>query len=374
MKKSPALEVVRPSFGHLETVFADARRALVCTAFFSKEGLSKAENALTSAEKLELWLPLNVTHWVSGHADFGALADSLKRLREGKTAITVRVKSTIHAKLYYSKDKRRALLTSANLTGAGFGSNVEIGALLHGNTCDEIDRWVSSQRIRIPKISLEDLISCIDITKDAVSQTSSSLETSLPGESAEYNTVVDLFEKELVPRLSPPRRQLEKKERAGSLSPGAAITPARGDISKRLPKGWPSYEHFLDYVNELGTEEARELAERAGGKSNLQGHVKHFFWSSLIFLLENPRVINEVAPDLVNEKIVHWGDIEWVGLWRRFLERHDDEYYPDLAISFHTVKIYLPPTLGGTTMTGGAGSGNFKRTICLLAKYLRERQ
>jgi len=367
--------IMSPTFAGLRSVLNGGNDLFLCVPYFSQEGIQQVGLALKRGKKVEFWLPLNVTNWVSGHSDFYALATALKSVANRGADVRVRVKSTIHAKLYYARDKRSALITSANLTRAGFSSNVEIGLAVRGRACDQIDQWITQQEQHVPEIALDDLIDCIALTEDAVKRAATELDHPRAEMSADLNAAIELFEKELVPRLSRPQptrpRRREPTEKI--VMPGTSrISPRLGDIGKILPRGWPSYDEFLAFLKSVRSDDARELAERAEGKYNLQGHVKHFFWAGLMFLLENPRLVDGIDVDILADRAVRWDDIPWARDWKRFLDRHDDEYFEKIAVSFHTVKVYLPTTLGGISTTGGAGTGNFKRSIAYLVRYLRE--
>lgn len=365
------IRIVSPEFSHLKEVLKGSKSLLLSTPYFSREGLENLDRFAKQASDAEFWLALNVTHWVSGHSDFLALAELLSRWSERVSDVRIRVKSNLHAKVYYAIDQKRALIGSANLTQAGFGGNLELCALLNGKVCALLDEWISDERDRTQEIDLAALLDCVDVSQDAVVGASRTLEDRGVATDEDVNAAIDLFENVLVRKMRSARPAPKATKR--KIEPGQRVIPSMQIGRDTLPDNWPDYDQFLNFLRSRKRDkEAAELLARAEGKSNLQGHVKHFFWASLMFILEHPEVLPEIDASQLLAGPVSWQDVQWVKKWREFVDRHDDEFYEGIDVSFHTVKVYLPPTVGGTTTTGGAGIGNFKRTLVYVKQMIAE--
>lgn len=368
------IQVVSPAYRDLRDLYRGAREVFVCTPFFSRDGLDELEQSIKKADHVEFWVVLNVTHWMTGHSDFEALRATLNRLHNHVGEIELRVKGNLHSKLYYAQDVRRALLGSANLSNSGFGGNIEIGAILSGSSCAQVDDWIESQRRKLKSIALDDFFACVELSRDAVKAAADKMQDGGVSELDDFNAAVDLFENDLVKKLSDTEERPKPKPKKTRLEPGKPISPAVTNVETSLPKDWPTYKEFLGYLKSRSKNaDAAVLLRRANGESNLQGHVKHFYWASLMFFLEHPKLLGKIKSKDILGRPVRWDDVSWAPVWRTFLENHDDEHYPDIDVSFHTIKVYLPPTLGGTTVTGGGGIGNFKRAIVFVADLLREK-
>lgn len=280
----------------------------------------------------------------------------------------------MHAKVSYALDKREALYGSCNLTDAGFGKNIEVGSIVSNEYCDELDHWIQRERARTKVVDLQSFLACVDLTKDAVRIAAEQEAEGSPAQESDLDVAVDLFEKELLKSI-PDRRVTSPKELA-RFRVGSRVHPTSADVVNLLPSGWPSYEEFLAYLKDLKNPEATTLRKRALGIDghNLSGHAKHFFWGMLFFFMESPNIAREIDPGTFLEDQVFWGAVSWRREWLQFLDLHEDENYPSIGVWFHTIRTYLPPTFGGGSATGGAGSGNLKRTVAFLSRMLRDRR
>lgn len=106
---------------------------IICVAFLKSSGL----------RKLAKWLPKNSTFYIG--TDFYITEPrALKRLiKSGHTVyLTKKAKSTFHPKIYYSlKGNNISILTgSANITGGGLETNLEVSVLFQTQTNSSIDK------------------------------------------------------------------------------------------------------------------------------------------------------------------------------------------------------------------------------------------
>ena len=219
------IAVVSPAYRDLQEVYRGAKHVFACTPFFSRDGLEVLENSIRKAKRAEFWIALNVTHWMTGHSDFDALEGMLRRMQDTFDVIDVRVRGNLHSKLYYAPDVGRALFGSSNLTASGFGGNIEIGAVVSGKTCEQIDDWIEGQRGRVQSIGIEDFCSCVDLSRDAVKAASDAMQDSGPTTLDDFNAAVDLFEKELVKKLTPSRPASKTRSKKSVLELGRRRYP-----------------------------------------------------------------------------------------------------------------------------------------------------
>jgi phosphatidylserine/phosphatidylglycerophosphate/cardiolipin synthase-like enzyme len=98
--------------------------ALLVSPFISGEPLQRLASILDKhfAVKIQILTSLNVDSLIQGTTDVGAIASFCRIIHD----TTVRHLPRLHAKVYVADDTV-AILTSANLTGAGLNQNYEYG-------------------------------------------------------------------------------------------------------------------------------------------------------------------------------------------------------------------------------------------------------
>ncbi len=112
-------------------LIAEARSSLVISSpFISREPCERIQLSLEKTNRtasLEVFVLTNLSreNLVSGATDAGALADLMGAVPD----MAVRFLPSLHAKVYVA-DERRAIVTSANMTGSGLLRNHEMGVLV----------------------------------------------------------------------------------------------------------------------------------------------------------------------------------------------------------------------------------------------------
>lgn len=336
----------------------------LCTPFFSRDGLELVRSQLISATNVELVLRANIHDWVTGYGNLSEIQAFLADLRSRNVAPSLYIVSNLHAKIYAGLTRKRAYLGSANLSASAFHTNVEIMTYTQGVDSDGVLRVIDEIKSGALSVSYEDFSAMIDVTKDAVNRAASSQAQSFETD-PDFDVAVQLFSTELQKHVA--HRKPQAKTRKQVVYPDE-----QGDYAP-LPTPWPSLDDFMSYCRKTKSKAAREIVDRFEGKDNLQGHIKHIFYGGLFFFYENLGLMNAIPADLAKREHVNWSDESWVPQWKSYLAKHKNEFYGNIAFSYHSLITYLPASLGGVQVTGGASSGNFKKIMPLLARMMKER-
>ncbi len=152
------LEIIRPTWNDLADVVRSADdRLLVCSPFYSAEGVERVFDNLTEGVSLHFWTRLSPSDWASRVSDPDQLLILLSTLQESGMEIRLGYFNRLHAKAY-AADKNLLLLGSQNLSEGGFGANLEVAVRFRGH---EADSAISSlENICLPSlrcVSLEQL-------------------------------------------------------------------------------------------------------------------------------------------------------------------------------------------------------------------------
>ncbi|MEW6051298.1 MAG: phospholipase D-like domain-containing protein [Candidatus Zixiibacteriota bacterium] len=336
----------------------------LCTPFFSRDGLRLVEQHLAKPSQVDIVLRANIYDWVTGYGDLTEMRGFLEGLRESNVVPSLFIVSNLHAKIYVGVTKKRAYFGSANLSAAAFQSNVEIMTFTDGADSDPIIEVVDQIKANALAVSFENFNAMIDVTKDTVVRAARTQKQSFESD-PDFDVAVQLFSTEL-------QKHVIRRKRATKTSKSAVLPDEYGDYTP-LPAPWPTIVEFLTYCGEVKSSVAREIVDRFEGKNNLQGHIKHIFYGCLFFFFEHPSYIESIPHDLAKRDHVNWADEPWLAHWKSYLSRHKGEFYKNIAFSYHSLITYLPASLGGVQVTGGASSGNFKKILPLLARMLRDR-
>ncbi|MDI1437115.1 phospholipase D-like domain-containing protein [Polyangium sorediatum] len=135
------MRLVRPSAHELEALFGPATRSIwICSPWITTDGARLLGSALSRCTlnrlvAVEIWMRIEEEERAAGFNDYVAVDALLRRLDvEAPSArVTLWSASQLHAKVIWTD--QGALIGSANLTGAGFGSNVELAARLEPSEC-----------------------------------------------------------------------------------------------------------------------------------------------------------------------------------------------------------------------------------------------
>ncbi len=317
--------IVGPLLADIASIGEDD--VMLATAFYTGGAL----NALNiEANRLRLFMRLNtssVADWASGALDPAALSSFIHRSQKTCGEVSLFISATAHAKIYSGQNGY--LVGSANLSTRALSGNAT--EILWFENDDvrriEMDAAIEEYACKFDKFSLCQL--------------------------DEYVANNAAKAKALAKKI--PREALVDEDRL----PADIMRPSRlGD-----------YDAFLIWLSKQRTAAAREIFERAHGKSNLSGHIRQAFFGVRQFLIGNPedmQKFSKVDPD----KYSLSGDHLTVSALRNFVTKHarpEGQFLPEKW------QTYLPKGAGGKQTSGGATVGNLNRMFPLLARYLHSK-
>ncbi len=126
------LKLARATPSELDAIFGeDTRSVWVCSPWITVDGLALLRTAIARCDlsllwSFELWTRVDEAEREAGITDFGAI-DAFFELLEREAPdlkISIHTAPDLHAKAIWTDSG--ALVGSANLTGKGFGENIEI--------------------------------------------------------------------------------------------------------------------------------------------------------------------------------------------------------------------------------------------------------
>jgi hypothetical protein len=317
---------------------AGAAKGIVCTPYYTEPGLQLLDAFFDSAEDVEFWTRFNPLDWKAGVADMAALRRRVQSVMRRDKAFEIRVSDDLHAKIY-SFSNGTVIVGSANLTWPAMTSNIEVICELTGTEAASFLHDLPVYRNRLTPVPIDVFAAYVDAVKDVVSKPFDG-----PAEEdKDMNAAIDLAEERL-------RKALTQTSPKPSSIPLLEI------------------EAFYEYCQGEGTSVSREVMEQVKGKYNLQGHMKHCYYGAVRFFHEFPQYVDEIA-STPSDSLYDFAPI--CEQWRDFLHRHGDEIDDTRDFSFHTLRLYLPPTLGGSRIGGGGASPTLKRVFPVVARMLR---
>ena len=149
-----------PSAADIEDLLSTPIHTLhICSPFITAPGIKLVKDHLPpSLSHLEIWTKLDFRDWVSDSSDIEELLKFIVGLNDS-VIVTVKVSSALHAKFMVGSNGRetRAIIGSANLTGGGYGSNIEIVRIVTPDEVPEIIKYVESVSDKLDPCPLETL-------------------------------------------------------------------------------------------------------------------------------------------------------------------------------------------------------------------------
>jgi hypothetical protein len=317
-----------------------AKEGLICTPYYSERGLTLLDPFFNVAEKVDFWTRFSPLDWKAGVADMAALTKRVESLLKRDQTFKFWVSDDLHAKIYKFSDDR-IIIGSANLTWPAMTSNIETVCELTENDASSILDVLKAFKQRLTPVEAEVLVAYVDLVDDVISKPFDGP----VDEDEDMNKAIELAEEEL-------KKALVKE------SPEA-----------------PKIKHidikeFIDYCKQEDTEVSREILRRHEGKHNLQGHVKHCYYGAVRFFSECPDAVSEIAAT-PGDSMFDFTNPLIQADWRDFLRKHASEIDKDRDFSFRTLRVYLPPKLGGICSGGGGGSSTLKRVLPTVARMLQ---
>lgn len=317
-----------PVVADLDRVGLDSDYLAIASAFYSRQRL---DALAIDAMHLDLLVRLNtsdLTEWINGAVDPDALLDFSQRLIQKSVRVRIFVSPTAHAKVYLGDGG--FLVGSANLTVRGFGGLVNEILWYESDLSSRraMKSALEKYRAGLRQLELEELAGFVAKNRNGV--------------------------KKARAKLGSTRRSIRPAE---DMLPRSMARPARlGD--------------FLDFVRWLDRQrgDARELiARRARGEGQLSGHIKRNFFGLRQFFIAHPAEMQDALRQEPGIYALHQ-DPPMQDALRSFVLR---EAVDEDALSVSTWRTYLPQSAGGKPKSGGGTSGNLKRMIPLVARYLK---
>lgn len=149
-----------PSPADIGVVVSQATDSLhICSPFITVRGIGLVSDHLPKTlSNLEIWTRLDARDWLTGASEAGELLNFIEAL-DGTVQVTLKISPALHSKFIVARNGRDslAIVGSANLTGGGYGSNIEIVRLVSGNEVNEIAQYVDEVTGSLAPCSMETL-------------------------------------------------------------------------------------------------------------------------------------------------------------------------------------------------------------------------
>lgn len=338
-------EIIRATWDDLRSVVQAANTELmICTPYFSSEGIEQLFDVLNGAISFLFITRLSPSDWLHGISSPDELLALLQVLDDAGYAPSLIVHQRLHAKAYIA-DQNCGLIGSANLTAGGFESNFEIMVRLLPGEARRAYEMIRNE------ISANGKELAILQLRDWINRFKEQLEHSRPTEDLEAQTLAEM------------QRELDKILGYGNRE---SIQPTSTH---------PVLETLVEWLgNHRELPGAEVLLDRHYNISghNLTGHFRQSFYGVYRFLYEYPkyveilsRALSELEPDDIYQP-----DDEILDRWTTFLDGHATEHGE--GYDFAILRGILPPRFGGTRLGGGGGSSTLKRMLPLVARFVEE--
>jgi hypothetical protein len=262
-------------------------------------------------------------------------------LSKSKRDFTLFVNPKLHAKAYFA-DLTHALVGSANLTTAGFNTNVELMLQLEGQAAK-----AALETVKVASSTLAKSISAADLSEWV----------------RRYSALIERVKRHLKKELRILDDLPTDSDATLGVSDHPALDPTRDTLQSFI--GWLKANRHLPGAAYLTVLHSDKVIQRR------QGHVKQCFSGVFRFLQEFPSWIQRLAAAAVSPDGIMEPD-EWLLRdWSEHLARHARDV-TDLY-SYATLRALLRPNLGGVLPSAGGGaSGTLKRIFPLFALFFKE--
>ena len=149
-----------PSAVDIGVVVSRATDSLhICSPFITGRGIGLVNDHLSNTlSYLEIWTKLDARDWLTGASDAGELLNFIDGL-DDTISVTIKISRALHSKFIIARngEDSLAIVGSANLTGGGYGSNIEIIKLVSGNEVNEVTQYVGEVAGSLSHCSIENL-------------------------------------------------------------------------------------------------------------------------------------------------------------------------------------------------------------------------
>lgn len=316
--------IIGPVASDLQALGDKPEQVALATAFYSR-GLLKQIELKTRRLRLFVRLDLLSTDdWVRGVVAPDALLELVKRHEARGVSVRVFINEMAHAKLYIGD--RSCLLGSANLTLRGFSGLGHELLWLEDSPMEVAKIWrsVNAYSKVFQEIQLHQLARYVDQNAAQVSESAKEMRSVASNE-------------DCLPNISKPR-------------------PARIG----------TYEDFLVWLVRQKEPAAKEVLDRAEGKSQLSGHINRNFHGLRQFFLTHSDLIKVASAINPNTYKLSQDKVATTYLKNFVLTEAANEG----SFVLDVWKTYLPESCGGKPKSGGGTSGNLNRMLPLVAIFL----
>ena len=338
-------QVIQASWEDFDRIVGSARdRLLVCSPYYSEDGLEHLFDALPSGPRLTFVSRLSPSDWLNGVSDPAALLTLFELLGEDRDDNQFIVHQRLHAKAYLA-DGARGLVGSANLSSGGFDKNFEIMLDLDEEEVVATDRMIGRETdergVPIRLAAFREWVKAYEVRVNDLRRDEPDAE-----------------------QLSDAQRSLDQLLGYGRAEAFAEDIPAIEDYATWLESNerLPGAEVLLDRLRNVSGQ-------------NLTGHVRQSYYAVVRFLHMSPGNIESLSGEL--DRLTRPEDIfRPDGELREDWIRHLDEHATDRGggWDYAVLRGILPSNLGGTRTGGGGGSSTLKRMLPLVARFLRLQQ
>lgn len=319
-----------PTLRILQNLGLSGRRLHVLTAFYSAQPLAWLSRSIKCREVI-LGVrhdPLDPKLWISGYVDPEALLSLYESLEERGARVKLFSSPKAHAKLYIGDDA--VIIGSANLTMRGFGAGMEV-VMQSGRQDVESARESADAYLRnLDATPLPELRRYVSTHREAA-------------------------------KLAKAERRRERKKDENSFPTKRVQGPSTLAGSYSDFRGWLEGQPGLA---------AKEIADRASGKQNLQGHIHRNFFGVRQFLLANPALLEKFRRTRPDEYSLS----KDISVQRKLAQFVGELATDEQSFSLDTWKTYLPRECGGRAGRKGGTIGNLNRMLPLIASYLNEKE
>ncbi len=342
-------EIIRPDWDDLqEVVDAASTRLIVCSPFYSAEGVGRVFDNLNEGISMHFWTRLSPPDWAARVSDPDQLLTLLEVLNDGGIEVELGIFNRLHAKAY-AADQVLALIGSQNLSENGFGANLEVAVRFREEeAANAIDALEDICVPNLRPVTLEELRTWVEDSSPTI----------------EEARRVAVEQSEI---LAPVQAALDEILNFGETGTSGILEPDHGDMEDFV--GW------LEVNDDLAGADVLLRRHYNTDGQNLTGHFRQSFFASMRFLSEHPGLREPLAEELdhLNQDDLYQMDtLNVPELWIDHLDAHardSSDYY-----SYPTLRGILPPALGGTRLGGGGGSSTIKRMLPLVARFIVENE
>lgn len=339
------MTIIKPTWIDLRDIVKSAEQSLlVCTPYYSYEGIGQVFDHLRDGLDFDLMTRLSPSDWVTGISNPESILSMLEIYVDSGTTARLYIHPKLHAKAYIA-DQKRGVLGSANLSAGGFQMNFELMVNLNeGQAANAAEMIRKEIGLLARLVSVEGLRGWVEESRDAIKNA-----------------------KSRIPENDEPLTRVQR-----SLDEMLGYGTRRREQNRYTPEEMNRFVEWLKKNGEIpGAGVLLEHHENTQG-GNRTGHFRQCFFIGLFFFEDNPSLCKYAATDIdnLNEKTLMHFDDNFIDSWITHITEHardEGDYY-----NYSTLRAILSPSWGGTVMGGGGAIGTLKRMLRLLPKYIQE--